>query len=432
MSLSLSVRLLGQLGYKHLEILGRIFPHLQQRKFTRIDDFYELLICCQTYQKMLANCSMKLLICHRLIGIGKFQPRKEYNFFMAMINRIYRVLNPLPETTELVPRLITSHSYNTVTSIKFHEIYPIMAVASLSCHIWRIKSDNIFEHVSSLGNLTRKSLFSANFNSKFVNSTIISFNSVAFHPKLPFLATGLSNGIMMISKFNIDGTNPNILNITPINKGIIWSIVFHPILPIVYVSNEYGYFMVLQFTSDFGTLLSESLLRPHGATINGIAIQKNGRFLATCSDDYTAKISSFETADFTQLKTEATFSSYRKILCIDIHPTLDLVATGSDDQYAKIWKINEDFTTDCIKTFFHPSGVRCVQFDPFNWKLITGCYDGNVRIWNFDGKLIHKFQKPKQFTSSVLSIGFSPNRPRILAIGDSQEIAISKIKDSKN
>jgi len=57
MSISLPVRLIGQLGYKHLEILGRIFPHLQQRKFTRIDDFYEILICCQTYQKMLANFS---------------------------------------------------------------------------------------------------------------------------------------------------------------------------------------------------------------------------------------------------------------------------------------------------------------------------------------------------------------------------------------
>jgi len=421
---SLPIRFLGQLGYKNLDYLKRMFPHLQQLKFTRIDDFYELLICCQTYRKMLANSAMKLVLCRRLMGFMKFQPRKEYYHLMTIINRIYRVLNPLPNSGSLVPRLITSRSYYTITSIKFHEIYPIMAIASSSCHIWRIKSDNTFEPVSSIEkSMVQESFFPAKF-------TNFSFNAVGFHPKLPFLATGLSNGIVMIFKFNIDGTNAQILNKITINKGIIWSVVFHPILPIVYVSNEYGYLMVLQFTPDFGALLSETLLRPHGYTINGIAIQRNGRFLATCSDDYTAKISSFVTADCTQLKTEVTFSSYKNILCIDIHPTLDLVATGSDDQYAKIWKINEDFTTDCIKRFYHPNGVRTVQFDPFNWNLITGCYDGKVRIWNFECEKtpMHEFKKPTSSYSSILSIGFSPNRPKILTIGDSQEVTISKLE----
>ena len=420
MSISLPVRLLGQLGYKHLEILGRIFPHLQQRKFTRIDDFYEILICCQTYQEMLANCSMKLLICHRLIGIGKFQPRKEYNFFMAMINRIYRVLNPLPNSGEIVPRLILNRSFDRywVSSIKFHEIYPIMAVVSSSCNILQIKSNNTFVFASSIK-----------------NSVVNSFNSVAFHPNLPFLATGTSSGTVMLVKFNINGTNAQILNTKAINKGTIWSIVFHPILPIVFVSNDYGYLMILKFTTDFTNLLSETLLRHHDATINGIAIQRNGRFFATCSDDYIVKISTFTSTDCSEIKTETSFGSFRKILCIDIHPTLDLVAIGGDDQTAQIWQINENFETTCIKVFSHPSGVRCVQFDHFNWTLITGCYDGYVRIWNFEGeeknfrKPNHQFRKPKTSSFlSILSIGFSPNRPRILAIGDGEEITITKIE----
>ena len=261
---SLPIRFLGQLGYKNLDFLKRMFPHLQQRKFTRIDDFYELLICCQTYIKMLANGAMKLLLCQRLMGIGNFQPKKEHYHLMAMINRIYRVLNPLPETTGLVPRLITSSPFNSrwVTSIKFHEIYPIMAIASSSCHIWRIKSDNSFVPVSSIEkSMVEKSFFPAKF-------TNFSFNAVAFHPRLPFLTIGLSSGIVILVKFNIDGTNPEILNIKPINKGTIWSIVLHQILPIVYVSNDYGNLMVLQFTPDFRRLLRETLLQLHGATIN--------------------------------------------------------------------------------------------------------------------------------------------------------------------
>ena len=237
-----------------------------------------------------------------------------------------------------------------------------------------------------------------------------------------------------MAKFNIDGTNCQILNTKAINKGTIWSIIFHPILPIVFVSNDYGYLMVLQFTPDFRNLLSETLLRPHNATINGIAIQRNGRFLATCSDDYTAKILGFVKADFTEIKTEASFASYRKILCIDIHPTLDLVAIGGDDQTAQIWQIDENFQTTCIKVFSHPSGVRCIQFIPNSWNLITGCYDGHVRIWNFESEEkdvrnpTHQFRKPSSSSySSVLAVGFSPNRPRILAIGDS-EITISKLE----
>jgi WD40 repeat protein len=359
---------------------------------------------------------MKLFLCRRLMGFRKFHPRKEHNFFMAMINRIYRDLNPLPNSGSLVPRLITSLSYTSVNSIKFHQIYPIMAVASSSCFIWKIKSDNTFEFVSSLQNLP----------------TCAFVIAVAFHPKFPILAASLNDRTVLVVEFNVDGTNPKIFHTIAIQKGTIWSIVFHPILPIVYVSNEYGYLMILQFTPDFRRLLRETLFRPHTATINGVAIQRQGRFLATCSDDYTVKISSFDTADCTKLKTEATFSTYRKILCIDIHPTLDLVASGSDDQYAKIWQIGEDFETTFVKHFYHPSGVRCVQFDPFNLTLITGCYDGCVRIWNFEGIQIHKFRKPTSSYSSVLSIGFSPNRPRIFAIGDNREITITKLEESKN
>ena len=211
--ISLPIRILGQLGYKYLDIFKRMFPHLPQRKFTRIDDFYELIVCCRTYQKILANSSLKLLLCRRLIGFGNFHFRKEHNFFMTMINRIYRDLNPIPNSGSLVPRLITSRFYTSVNSMKFHEIYPIMAVASSSCFIWQIKSDNTFEFVSSLQNLP----------------TCAFVIAVAFHRKFPILAASLNDGTVLLVEFNIDGTNPKIFHTISIQKGTIWSIVFHPI-----------------------------------------------------------------------------------------------------------------------------------------------------------------------------------------------------------
>jgi len=418
---SLPIRLLGQLGYKNLEFLGRIFPHLQHQKFTRIDDFYELLICCQTYRKMLANSSMKLFLCHRLMKRGKFQPKKECHHLMAIMNRIYQVLNPIPDSGNLVPQLINCHSFNRqcVNSIKFHEIYPVMANTSSVLTLWRIKDDNTFDQFSTLET---------------------SSNALSFHPKLPILVASLESGFgqVILVKFNIDCSNAIICKTIPIKKGCIWSIVFHPTEPVVYVSTDYGFLGVLKFTPDFSDLQDQSLINLHQSGINGLAIQRKGRFIAACSDDFTASISTFASADCTKLTPRAVLNSTRKILSIAIHPTLDLVAIGSDNQIASVWQIDEDFQKTCIKTFSHWNGVRCVQFDWYNWTLITGCYDGHVQIWNLKGEEqltripIHRFKKPSERSSSVLSVGLSPNRPRVIAIGDWQEITICKLEELKN
>ena len=167
-------------------------------------------------------------------------------------------------------------------------------------------------------------------------------------------------------------------------------------------------------------------------------MQRKGRFIAACSDDCTASISIFTSADCTKLSPISELNSSRKILSIAIHPTLDLVAIGSDNQTASVWRIDEGFRKTCIKTFSHWNGVRCVQFNWYNWTLITGCYDGHVQIWNLKSKEestripIHKFKKPTDRSSSVLSVGLSPNRPRVIAIGDWEEITICKLEELKN
>jgi len=417
----LPIRLLAQLGIENQEILRKMFPHLQHQKITRINDFYELLVSYQTYRKMMANCSIKIFLCHRLMRrrAQNFVPK--YHFFMAMINRIYRFLNPIPNSGNLVPRHITNCSFNRqcVNSIKFHEIYPVMANTSIVLTLWRIKDDNTFDRFSRLET---------------------SSNALSFHPKFPilFASSEYEFGQVILVKFNIDCSNAVICKTIPIKKGCIWSIVSHPTEPVVYVSCDYGFLAVLKFTPDFSDLQDQSLINLHRSTINGLAIQRKSRFIAACSDDYTASISTFESADCTKLTSRAVLNSNRKILSIDIHPTLDLVAIGGDNQIASIWQIGENFQTTCIKTFSHWNGVRCVQFDWYNWTLITGCYDGHVQIWNLEGEEqstripIHKFKKPTDRSSSVLSVGLSPNRPRVIAIGDWEEITICKLEDSKN
>lgn len=419
--MSFPIKLLGQLCIENREILRKMFPHMQHQKITRINDFYELLISYEIYPKMMTNCSMKIFLCHRLMRRRNQNFVPKYHFFMAMINRIYRFLNPIPNSGNLVPRHITNCSFNRhcVNSIKFHEIYPVMANTSSVLTLWRIKDDNTFDRFSRLDT---------------------SSNALSFHPKLPILVASSEYefGQVILVKFNIDRSNAVICKTIPIKKGCIWSIVFHPTEPVVYVSCDYGFLAVLKFTPDFSDLQDQSLINLHRSTINGLAIQRKGRFIAACSDDFTASVSTFESADCTKLTSKAVLNSNRKILSIDIHPTLDLVAIGGDNQIASIWQIGENFQTTCIKTFSHWNGVRCVQFDCYNWTLITGCYDGSVQIWNLEGEEkstripIHKFKKPTNRSSSVLSVGLSPNRPRVIAIGDWEEITICKLEELKN
>ncbi|CAM6084680.1 unnamed protein product [Calypogeia fissa] len=62
-----------------------------------------------------------------------------------------------------------------------------------------------------------------------------------------------------------------------------------------------------------------------------------------------------------------------------------LVASGSEDRFAKIWKGGE-----CVQSIEHPGCVWDVKFLP-NGDLVTACSDGVARVWT---------QDPKQYAAS--------------------------------
>jgi WD40 repeat protein len=297
-----------------------------------------------------------------------------------------------------------------VYAIAFHELFPMMVTASRIVKIWSFSKSLVFSHVETLP--TRYQ---------------VSFMSAVFHHTLPILAISSSDGIVELYRLNIDGTNARLLVSIPILHGSIWSLVFHPFLPIIFVSGSRGDVIVLYFTDDFTHLENQSSAPLHFGTINGIAvIQQNGiLFLVTASDDFNVFISSF-TLDFGVVR-KTTLTHYRKVLSVACHQSSfrSLIVTGSDDRTAKIWIIhineNESIVANCIHQLSHPSGVRCVKFDVFGSKLITGCYDGNVRIWNFDSEAKETeyiIRKPWAPSRSILSIGYNPNDPKLVVIGD--------------
>jgi WD40 repeat protein len=236
---------------------------------------------------------------------------------------------------------------------------------------------------------------------------------------------------------NLDGTNVTVVFTIPVNQGSIWSLVFHPTLPILFVSTERtGNVVILHFTEDFRSLKFDAIsARVHSYTINSIQIHNKSDFLLTASDDCTACISTFS-SDFRVLEPQSVLGHWRNVLSCAIHPFFPLVATGSDDNYAKVWNVSDIKNPQCIRRLPHPAGVRSLLFCSGN-TLATGNYNCSVKLWNIEcldedpvqpGAPIQLpvLEIPGQ--NSILSIGFTLNNPTLVVVGDSREVTIHELE----
>jgi WD40 repeat protein len=295
-----------------------------------------------------------------------------------------------------------------------------MVVCAKSCRIFRIQIDcSAFDEVSSLD--------AGNCNS---------FLSACFHRSLPILALGNYNGSVNICTMNLDGTNVTLICTIPVNQGSIWSLVFHPTLPILFVSTERtGNVVILHFTEDFRSLKFDAISAcVHSYTINSIRIEKDCRFLLTASDDCKARISTFS-SNFRELNAQSVLGHGHNVLSCAIHPSLPLVATGSDDKRARIWNVSDLKNPQLIRRLLHPAGVRSLLFC-YGFTLATGNYNGSVRLWNIerlceepvqpDAPIQPVFEISRQ--NSILSIGLNPNNPTVVVVGDSRQFICCQLK----
>jgi WD40 repeat protein len=82
-------------------------------------------------------------------------------------------------------------------------------------------------------------------------------------------------------------------------------------------------------------------LAGHSSSVWSVAFDKTGRFVATGSNDNTAKIWEI-TSDGAAATCVATLAGHSKhVRSVAFDPTGRFVATGSEDKTAKLWKILE-------------------------------------------------------------------------------------------
>ena len=103
------------------------------------------------------------------------------------------------------------------------------------------------------------------------------------------------------------------------------------------------------------------------------------------------------------------------VLSVAFHPSAPILATGSQDNHTKLWRLSDDNRlSSCMGTKTHHDQIRAVAFHPTEIILATGSDDGTAKLWhlfdaNIDG---HK--------GAVLSVAFHPSG-EFLATGSHDE-----------
>jgi len=125
-------------------------------------------------------------------------------------------------------------------------------------------------------------------------------------------------------------------------------------------------------------------LKAHEKDINSLDVSPNDRFLASGSQDKTAKVYEIEysTAPVRgSFKLIGTCKGHKRgVWCVKFGRHEKVLATASGDKTVKLWSLS-DFT--CIKTFEgHTNSVLRVDFLSEGQQLVSSGSDGLVKLWN--------------------------------------------------
>lgn len=155
-------------------------------------------------------------------------------------------------------------------------------------------------------------------------------------------------------------------------------------------------------------------------------------FVVSASQDLTIKVWSTEVNcevnEVSKLDVVLTEKGHDKdINCIVVSPNDKLIATGSQDKTAKIWRRSDLVLLGTLRG--HKRGVWCVQFSPVDQCLATGSGDSMIRLWAlFDFTCLKTLEG---HANSVLQIVFVSRGMQLLSSDSDGLIKLWTIKTSE-
>jgi WD40 repeat protein len=162
-------------------------------------------------------------------------------------------------------------------------------------------------------------------------------------------------------------------------------------------------------------------LSGHTEDVWSVSFSPDGKTLASGSDDNTIKLWNLDTG-----KEISTLSGHTKTVnSVSFSPDGKTLASGSDDNTIKLWNLD---TGKEIRTLSgHTEDVWSVSFD--GKTLASGSRDSTIKLWNLDaGKEIRTLSG---HTEDVMSVSFSPDGKTLASGSDDNTIKLWNLDTGK-
>ena len=111
---------------------------------------------------------------------------------------------------------------------------------------------------------------------------------------------------------------------------------------------------------------------------------------------------------------------------IQVSPSGDHLLTASADRTARVWEIA---TGREIQRLWHPDGLRPAAYHPDGHRVVTGCNDGGVRLWDLEaGKLIRTLSR---HPGPVRRVAVSSDGKHVLSGGEKNTLRLLEVETGR-
>lgn len=170
------------------------------------------------------------------------------------------------------------------------------------------------------------------------------------------------------------------------------------------------------------------LPQPHQGRVSGIALSRDGRWLASAGVDGFIDISRPDGTDMRPIGNSA-----GAIFTVAFDRAADRLAAGGADGAIRVWNIGNlpsaggDVPPDTMRKNAHEDGVKSLVFSPTNDLVASGGADNAVRLWN-SGSLTPVEQWPtaavEGHTATVTSVAFNADGTHLVSGSDDMTIRL--------